>query len=70
MGAKKRIELIDQAQKRNFKILNLGVTQRELEEYEALLDSSIEGLEDEEDYLDEEDFEDSDDDDEIEDEEE
>ena len=68
LGAKKRIEIIDQAQKRNFKILNIGVTQREMEEYEALLESSLEDLEDEEDYLDEEDFEDSFDEEELEDE--
>lgn len=68
LGSKKRIELIDQAQKRNFKILNIGVSQREMDEYEALLESSIEGLEEDEDYLDEEDFEESFDEEEIEDE--
>ena len=47
LGAKKRIELIDYAQKRNFKILNIGVTQKVMEEYEAMLESPIEGLEEE-----------------------
>jgi large subunit ribosomal protein L32e len=57
LGARKRMEIIDNAQKKNFRILNIGVTQREMEEYEALLESSLEGLEEDEDYLDEEDFE-------------
>lgn len=52
LGAKKRISLIDYAQARNFKILNLGISQKELDSLEALLDSSIEGLEDDEDLLD------------------
>lgn len=69
LGAKKRIELIDYAQKRNFRILNIGITQREMEEYEAMLESSIEGLEEEEDFLDEEDFEESFDEEDIDDEE-
>jgi len=47
LGAKKRIALIDYAQERNFRILNIGISQKELESLEALLDSSIEGLEDE-----------------------
>ncbi len=52
LGAKKRISLIDYAQSRNFKILNLGISQKEIESLEALLDSSIEGLEEEEDIFD------------------
>ena len=68
LGAKKRIELIDYAQKRNFRILNIGITQREMEEYEAMLESAIEGLEEEEDFLDEEDFEETFDEEDIEDE--
>lgn len=55
LGSKKRIELIDYAQKRNFKILNIGITQKELEEYETLLESSIEGVD--EDSFDEDDSE-------------
>jgi large subunit ribosomal protein L32e len=69
LGAKKRIELIDFAQKRNFKILNVGITQKEMDEYETLLESSMEGIEEEEELLDEEDFEDSYDEEDIEDEE-
>ena len=53
LGAKKRIALVDYAQSRNFKILNLGISQKEIESLEALLDSSIEGLEDEDDIFDE-----------------
>jgi len=68
LGANKRIELIDYAQKRNFKILNIGITQREMEEYDAMLESSIEGLDEEDEYLDEEDFEESIDEEDIEDE--
>lgn len=66
LGSKKRIELIDFAQKRNFKILNIGITQREMEEYEALLESSIEGLDEEDESLDEEDLEESFDEEDIE----
>lgn len=59
LGAKKRIRLIDYAQKRGFKVLNLGISQKELERFESMLESSItEDLEDEE-YLDVDDLEDS-----------
>jgi len=59
LGAKKRIRLIDHAQKRGFKVLNLGISQKELERFESMLESSItEDLEDEE-YLDVDDLEDS-----------
>ena len=54
MGAKKRIGVIDYAQSRGFKVLNLGISQRELESLEAVLESSIEDLEDD-DLLEEED---------------
>ena len=53
LGARKRIALVDYAQARNFKILNLGISQAEIESLEALLDSSIEGLEEDEDLFDE-----------------
>jgi len=53
LGARKRIALIDYAQVRNFKILNLGISQKELESLEALLDSSIDGLEDDDELFDE-----------------
>ena len=48
LGAKKRLDLIDYAQKRNFLILNLGISQKEMEEFEAMLED--------EDFLDEEDL--------------
>ena len=49
LGARKRIALIDYAQNRGFKVLNLGISQRELESLESMLESSIEELEEEED---------------------
>jgi len=54
LGVKKRISVIDYAQSRGFKVLNLGISQRELESLEAVLESSIEGLEDD-DLLEDED---------------
>ncbi len=47
LGARKRIKLIEYAQRRGFKILNLGVSQKELEELESILDTSVPELEDE-----------------------
>lgn len=59
LGSKKRLDLIDYAQKRNFQILNLGISQKEMEEFEAMLEDKDlldeEELE-EEDFLDEEDL--------------
>lgn len=46
LGAKKRIDIVNYAQQKNFKILNLGISQREMEDLEALVDSSIDELED------------------------
>ena len=46
LGIKKRINLIDYAQKRGFKILNIGISQREIDSLEAVLESSIEDLDD------------------------
>ena len=54
LGIKKRINLIDYAQKRGFKILNIGISQREIDSLEAALESSIEDL-DEDDLFEEED---------------
>jgi large subunit ribosomal protein L32e len=54
LGVKKRIALIDYVQSRGFKVLNLGISQKELEGLEAMLESSIEDLDDE-DLLDDED---------------
>ena len=45
--------LIDHAKRRGFKILNIGISQREIEALEAQLESSIAGLEDGE-YLEDE----------------
>ncbi|MFX1493761.1 MAG: eL32 family ribosomal protein, partial [Promethearchaeota archaeon] len=55
VGAKKRIALVDYAQNRGFKVLNLGISQRELESIESMLETSLE----EEEYLDLEDLEES-----------
>ena len=57
LGVKKRISVIDYAQSRGFKVLNLGISQRELESLEAALKSPIEDLEDldDEDLLEDED---------------
>ncbi|MFX1392541.1 MAG: 50S ribosomal protein L32e [Promethearchaeota archaeon] len=55
LGSKKRLELIDYAQKRNFRILNIGISQKEMEEFEAMLESPIGDLEDE-DFLEEDEF--------------
>jgi large subunit ribosomal protein L32e len=49
LGAKKRIALIDYAQNRGFKVLNLGISAKELESLESMLETSIEELEEEED---------------------
>jgi len=49
LGVKKRISVIDYAQSRGFKVLNLGISQRELDSLEAALESTIEDLEDLED---------------------
>ena len=46
LGIKKRINLIDYAQKRGFKILNIGISQREIDSLEAALESTIEDLDD------------------------
>ena len=54
LGVKKRISVIEYAQSRGFKVLNLGISQRELESLEAVLESSIDGLEDD-DLLEDED---------------
>jgi large subunit ribosomal protein L32e len=54
LGVKKRIGVIDYAQSRGFKVLNLGISQSELERLETALESSIEDIEDE-DLLEDED---------------
>ena len=52
LGAKKRIALIDYAQNRGFKVLNIGISQAELESLESMLESSIDEFE--EDIIEEE----------------
>lgn len=47
IGARKRIPLVEYAQNRGFRILNIGISQRELESFESMLKSPIEDLEDE-----------------------
>jgi large subunit ribosomal protein L32e len=54
LGVKKRINVVDYAQSRGFKVLNLGISQRELESLEAVLESSLDDIEDD-DLLEEED---------------
>ena len=54
LGVRKRISVIDYAQSRGFKVLNLGISQRELESLEAALEYPIEDLEDD-DLLEDED---------------
>ena len=58
LGAKKRIALIDYCQKRGFRILNLGISQKEIESLEAMAESPISEMESE-DFLDVDDLEDS-----------
>ncbi len=53
LGVKKRIRLIDYAQSRGFKVLNIGISQGEIESLEAALKSSIEDLDDEDLFEDE-----------------
>ncbi len=57
LGTKKRISLVEYAQNRGFRILNMGISQRELESFESMLQSPIEELED--DFLEGEDLENS-----------
>ncbi len=41
IGGKKRIALIDYARRRGFKVLNVGISHKEMEKLEALLDTSV-----------------------------
>jgi len=56
LGAKKRIALIDYCQKRGFRILNLGISQKEIESLETMAESPISDMESE-DFLDIDDLE-------------
>jgi large subunit ribosomal protein L32e len=53
LGAKKRLNLIEYAQNRGYKVLNIGISQKEIEDLESMLKSSLE----EEEYLDVDDLE-------------
>ena len=53
LGVKKRIRLIDYAQSRGFKVLNIGISHGEMESLEEALKSSIEDLDDEDLFEDE-----------------
>jgi large subunit ribosomal protein L32e len=57
LGAKKRIELIDYCQKRGFKILNLGISQKEIESLEAMAEAPI--FDTDEEFIDVDELEDS-----------
>ncbi|MFX0007671.1 MAG: 50S ribosomal protein L32e [Promethearchaeota archaeon] len=58
LGSKKRIALIDYCQRRGFKILNLGISQKELERLEAITEAPLSDMEDEE-FLDIDELEDA-----------
>ncbi|MFX0104531.1 MAG: 50S ribosomal protein L32e [Candidatus Hodarchaeota archaeon] len=45
LGAKKRIALIDYCQKRGFRILNIGISQKEIEALEAMAEAPISDIE-------------------------
>ncbi len=58
LGSKKRVALIDYCQKRGFKILNLGISQKEMERLEAIVEAPLSDIEDE-DFIDIDDLEDA-----------
>jgi large subunit ribosomal protein L32e len=58
LGSKKRVALIDYCQRRGFKILNLGISQKELERLEAITEAPLSDMEDEE-FLDIDELEDA-----------
>jgi large subunit ribosomal protein L32e len=58
LGAKKRIALTDYCQRRGFKILNLGVSQKEIEMLEEMAEAPIVDLKSDE-FIDVDDLEDS-----------
>ena len=53
LGVKKRLRLIEYAQNRGFKVLNIGIAHGEIESLEAALKSSIDDLDDDELFEDE-----------------
>ena len=58
LGARKRIALTDYCQRRGFKILNLGVSQKEIELLEQMAEAPIASLEGDE-FIDIDELEDS-----------
>jgi len=58
LGAKKRVVLTDYCQKRGFKILNLGISQKEIDLLEQMAEAPIADLEGE-DFIDIDELEDS-----------
>jgi len=56
LGTKKRIVLVDYCQKKGFKVLNLGVSQKEIESLEAMVDAPFS---EDDDFIDADDLEDS-----------
>ncbi|MFX0022931.1 MAG: 50S ribosomal protein L32e [Candidatus Hermodarchaeota archaeon] len=58
LGSKKRIALIDYCQRRGFKILNLGISQKELERLEAIAETPLSDMEEDE-FLDIDELEDA-----------
>ena len=42
VGSRKRMVLIDYAQRNGFKVLNVGISQKEMDKLEAMLNTSIE----------------------------
>ncbi|MHA1688582.1 MAG: 50S ribosomal protein L32e [Promethearchaeota archaeon] len=57
LGNRKRMVLIEQLQKMNFKILNVGTSHKALKEFEEMLETPIEGMEEEDQLIDVEDLE-------------
>jgi len=51
LGARKRIPLIDYAQHKGFKILNLGISQQELDELEAMAELDLGDIEEDEEFF-------------------
>lgn len=58
LGSKKRVALIDYCQKKGFKILNLGISIKELERLESIAETPLSDMEDEE-FLDVDELEDA-----------
>ncbi|MFX0174312.1 MAG: 50S ribosomal protein L32e [Candidatus Hodarchaeota archaeon] len=58
LSSKKRIALIDYCQRRGFRILNLGISQKEIERLEAIAEAPLLDIEDD-DFIDIDDLEDT-----------